>query len=197
MPVYGIPLFLPDMHVGASMHGRKMGNGGDAGFTLIELLIVIAVIGIVGAVAVPTVLRAKITANETAAIGAMRAVNSAQAAFASAASAGGYAPDFATLVQACPGGSQGFISPDLAGDPAQKSGYFVSLAPGTLGAGPTDCNGQATSVGYYLAAVPITIRLTGHRAFASTSPGVIYFNPNGIAPTEAQMQPNGGAPPVQ
>jgi prepilin-type N-terminal cleavage/methylation domain-containing protein len=168
-----------------------------AGFTLIELLIVIAVIGIVGAIAIPALLRAKITANETAVLGSIRAVNSAQAAYAGAAAAGSYAPDFATLVQPCPGGTHGFISPDMAGDPAQKSGYTVVLAAGSLGAGLDDCNGQPTSIGYYLTAVPITIRLTGHRAFASTSPGVIYFDPNGVAPTEAQTLPNGGGTPIQ
>jgi prepilin-type N-terminal cleavage/methylation domain-containing protein len=200
MPVKRHPSFFAQIVRGQTetvmraLHGSK---NRDTGFTLIELLVVIAIIGIVGAIAIPALLRAKMTANETAVLGSMRAINSAQAAYASAASTGGYAPDFATLVQPCPGNANGFISADVAGDPALKSGYFVALAPGTLGPGPTDCNGDATSLGYYLTAVPVTIRVTGHRAFASTSPGVIYFDPNGIAPTEAQMRPNGGATPVQ
>jgi prepilin-type N-terminal cleavage/methylation domain-containing protein len=169
----------------------------EAGFTLIELLVVLGIIGILGAITIPALLQAKITANEAAVIGSLRAVNTAQAAYASAAATGGYAADFDHLVQPCPGSSQGFISPDLAGDPAQKSGYNVSLAAGSLGAGPQDCNGDASVLGYYLSAVPMTFRLTGHRGFASTSPGVIYFTPNGVAPTEAEMQPNGGGSPLR
>jgi prepilin-type N-terminal cleavage/methylation domain-containing protein len=64
-------------------------NEHESGFTLIELLVVIAVVGIVGAIAIPSLLRAKITANESAIIGSIRAVNSAQAAYTSAAAPGG------------------------------------------------------------------------------------------------------------
>jgi prepilin-type N-terminal cleavage/methylation domain-containing protein len=50
-----------------------------AGFTLIELMIVIAIIAIIAAIAIPNLLAAKLSANETAAIATLRSLVSSQA----------------------------------------------------------------------------------------------------------------------
>ena len=155
-----------------------LSQGSAVATVLIILFIVfggVAMIGIVAAIAVPGLFRARMAANESSALASLRTINSAEASYAAAAGNGGYAIALATLAQACPGSSQGFISPDLSGDPSFKSGYAIGLASAGAAAGPNDCHGARTEVNYYATAAPITIGTTGSWGFSTTVSGTIFL----------------------
>lgn len=73
-----------------------MNKNRTKGFSLLELLIVVAIILIIATIAVPSLLRSRQASNESAAVGDMRSLNTAEATYSSS-NPSTYGP-FASLV---------------------------------------------------------------------------------------------------
>jgi type IV pilus assembly protein PilA len=155
------------------------------GFTLIELLIVVAIIGIIAAIAIPSLLRARVSANEAATIGDIRTVISAQAAYQSA-NGGWYDGNFTCLngpfsgcIPSYPTNSPTFLDSQLA-SMQSKSGYDRSFSGGQL---PTSINSNISSptatTSYVYWATPTSGGQTGVRGFAGDSSGILCFSTDG------------------
>jgi type IV pilus assembly protein PilA len=148
------------------------------GFSLIELLIVVAIILIIAAIAIPNLMRARMSANESSAAGSIRTINTAEVSydttyptvgFAALADLGGAQPCTPAIATGC------FIDNFLAsnGAGAGKDGYSFSIA------------GVPSPTSYQSLAAPLNLNQTGTRAFCSDQTGVIYNNAGASTCTNA------------
>ncbi|MFI5056957.1 MAG: prepilin-type N-terminal cleavage/methylation domain-containing protein [Candidatus Acidiferrales bacterium] len=153
------------------------------GFSLIELLIVVAIILIIAAIAIPNLLRSKMAANESSAVGSMRTINTAEVTYATAYPNVGYSIDMpsltgvpatcattATSTQSC------LIDAVLAnatGAGTAKSGYWFGYAVTGAAGG--------INTAYTILASPANAGTTGQRYFFTDQTGVIRYGLTGAA----------------
>lgn len=140
----------------------------------------IAGIGIVAAIAIPSLLRARVSANEAATIGDIRSMISAQAVYQSM-NGGFYEGRLACLAKPdeCLSNS---TSPPLL-DPAAvaptKSGYVRELVAGPLGRDLPAGLSRSSVTSFAFVAHPATPGQTGVRSFCGDSSGRVCYDPAG------------------
>ena len=160
------------------------------GFSLIELLIVVAIILIIAAIAIPNLLRAKISANESSAVGSVRNLVTQEIAYQAAYQIVGYAPAITDMGPTA--GEPGCLPTDVPawnaaclidgtlsgsdGNGNVKSGYgFWAIGLNTTNSADPNANG-GTFQSFGIGAVPITFNQSGTRNFCASEDGVVRAN---------------------
>jgi len=144
------------------------------------LLIVVAIIGIIAAIAIPSLLRARVSANESTATGDSRTVISAEAAFESAAGGFGHLtclviPSNAACIAGYAPNSPSFLDEAIGNVGLRKTGYARTFESGLIL--PT-AMGPNNLASYCYGASPIVQGQTGTREFGADHSGRVCQDPD-------------------
>jgi type IV pilus assembly protein PilA len=158
------------------------------GFSLIELLIVVAIILIIAAIAIPSLLRSRIAANDSAAASTLRTLNTAEVSYLSAYPTSGFSQ---SLTKLGPNGAvctnavsvtstSACLIDEIVGcnkptGPCPKGGYnyYVTGSAAVAGVFPD----------YVVSAGPLNLGTSGSKDFCSMGDAVIRQTTPGTAPT--------------
>ncbi len=143
-----------------------------SGFSVVEILVVVMVIMVIAAIAIPSMLQARMRANEAAAVASMGAIHTAEVVYANAYPEVGYAGNLADL------GSHGSncettsktnscLIMDDALTSGLKDGYTFDLVG----------DGNHPDANYTLTAAPVSAGTTGRCAFATSESGQVAATP--------------------
>ena len=146
---------------------------GDARILISRVAITSACFGVLclAAVYIPNSYKARISADESAAISAMRTIYTAQSIYAERNPQKGFA---AALSELGPAPGANLIERDIAN--GRRFGYLFQLI-----AGPQDASGRVAQ--YTVLARPVTFRQTGNRSFFADASGTIRSTAEDRAPT--------------
>ena len=146
----------------------------NQGFSLIELLIVVSIILIIAAIAIPNLLQARMSANESSAAASLRSLASAEATYYSSYPTIGYSPDLASLGGANPctpsSTTACLIDNVLASASPGKGGKtgYQFLATGIMTAG------SANNTVYVVGATPLNYNVSGQHDYCTTNDGGLH-----------------------
>ena len=180
----------------------------NKGFTLIELMIVVAIIAIIAAIAIPSLLRSRMAANQTAAAAACKAFAEAEEIYRRTDYDGDGVLEYSQflrganslLEKTANSGDLALVdktfglAEGVAGTAVPKAGYVFTVltAQGSAATGGARqyITGTNMTLGYGLSAVPGAYDGTGRDVFVISNNGTIFQKDTGNSTHQTEFNPD-------